>query len=253
MSGVIYYFSATGNSLQAAKIIAKKIDAEVVKITTKTSIKCNKDVVGFVYPTFYWGLPMLVARFAKKLKIEGNPYIFAVTTCGLSSGGALGQLNSILNKKGQQLSFGKTIRTVANNITKYRIKQKSISKLVQSENKKANEIAEAVAQKQKNNIPKVGMISKAFYKLYLKEYPNSDKGFYITSDCISCGTCQQVCPSGNIILKEGKPVFQHHCENCLACLHWCPKNAIEWKKTTIGKKRYHHPEILCNELKTKKE
>ena len=98
MSGVIYYFSATGNSLQAAKIIAKKIDAEVVKITTKTSIKCNKDVVGFVYPTFYWGLPMLVARFAKKLKIEGNPYIFAVTTCGLSSGGALGQLNSILNK-----------------------------------------------------------------------------------------------------------------------------------------------------------
>ena len=126
MSGVIYYFSATGNSLQAAKIIAKKIDAEVVKITTKTSIKCNKDVVGFVYPTFYWGLPMLVARFAKKLKIEGNPYIFAVTTCGLSSGGALGQLNSILNKKGQQLSFGKTIRTVANNITKYRIKQKSI-------------------------------------------------------------------------------------------------------------------------------
>ncbi len=253
MSGIIYYFSATGNSLQAAKVIAQKIDAEVVKITTKTSILCDKDVIGFVYPTFYWGLPALVARFTKKLKIEGNPYIFAVTTCGLSSGGALGQLNDILNKKGQQLSFGKTIRTVANNITKYRIKQKSISKLVQSENKKANEIAEAVAKKQKNNIPKVGIISKAFYQLYLKEYPNSDKGFLVTSDCISCGTCQQVCPSGNIILKNGKPVFQHHCENCLACLHWCPKNAIEWKKTTIKKQRYHHPQISCSELKTNKE
>ena len=120
-------------------------------------------------------------------------------------------------------------------------------------NKKANEIAEAVAKKQKNNIPKVGIISKAFYQLYLKEYPNSDKGFLVTSDCISCGTCQQVCPSGNIILKNGKPVFQHHCENCLACLHWCPKNAIEWKKTTIKKQRYHHPQISCSELKTNKE
>lgn len=253
MSGIIYYFSATGNSLQAAKVIAKKIDAEVVKITNKTSIQCDKDVVGFVYPTFYWGLPALVARFAKKLKIKGNPYIFAVTTCGLSSGGALGQLNNILNKKGQNLSFGETIRTVANNITKYSIKQKSIVKLVQSENKKAYKIAEAVAKKQKNKIPKVGIFSKAFYQLYLKEYPNSDKKFHVTNDCISCGTCQQVCPSGNIVLKNGKPVFQHHCENCLACLHWCPKNAIEWKKTTIGKQRYHHPEILCSELKMKKE
>lgn len=253
MSAVIYYFSATGNSLQVAKVIAKKIDAEVVKITTKTSIICDKDVVGFVYPTFYWGLPALVARFAKKLKIKGNPYLFAVTTCGLSSGGALGQLNGILSKKGNPLQFGKTIRSVANNITKYSIKQKSIQKLVQTGNRKANEIAEAVLKREQNKIPKVGFLSKQFYKLYLKEYPNSDKGFYVTKECISCGTCKSVCPSGNIIMKNGKPVFQHHCENCLACVHWCPKNAIQWKKATVGKKRYHHPEILCNELKTKEE
>lgn len=253
MNKIIYYFSATGNSLQIAKIIAKKIDAKLVKITNKTEINCHADVVGFVYPTFYWGLPMLVARFAKKLEIKGKPYIFAVTTCGLSSGGALGQLSHILNKKGQRLYYGETIRAVANNITKYRIKQKSIQKLVQQGNQKANKIAEAVSKKQKNKIPKVGFLSKQFYKLYLKQYPNSDKGFHVTNDCISCGTCQNVCPAGNIILKNGKPVFQHHCENCLACVHWCPKNAIEWKKTTVGKQRYHHPEISYQELKTKEE
>lgn len=249
---VIYYFSATGNSLQAAKIIAKKINARLVKITPKTVI-CEEDMVGFVYPTFYWGLPGLVAQFVKKMQIKGNPYLFAVTTCGLSSGGALGQLKDILNKKGQVLCFGESIRTVANNITKYRVHQNAITKLVEKEDKKATVIAEKIAKKEKNKIPKVSIMAKTFYKLYVKEYPNSDKGFFVTEDCVSCGTCQEICPTSNIVLKDGKPVFQHHCENCLACLHWCPKNAIEWKKTTVGKQRYHHPEISCKELKTKEE
>ena len=251
MSGVVYYFSATGNSLYAAKVIAKKINAEVVQISYNTEKLCNQNIIGFVYPTFYWGLPEMVATFVKNLNIKGNPYIFAVTTCGLSSGGALGQLNDILIKKGKCLHFGETIRTVANNITKYRIKQKSIQKLVRYENKKANEIAQAVAQKQKNKIPKVGIISRTFYQLYLKQYANSDRGFHITSDCTGCGICQNICSADNIVLKNGKPVFKHQCQNCLACLHWCPKNAIQWKNTTVGKQRYHHPNISYHYLKIK--
>lgn len=70
MSGVIYYFSATGNSLYAAKVIAKKINAKVVQISYNTEKSCNQNVIGFVYPTFYWGLPEMVATFVKNLNIK---------------------------------------------------------------------------------------------------------------------------------------------------------------------------------------
>jgi len=26
---------------------------------------------------------------------------------------------------------------------------------------------------------------------------------------------------------DGRPVWQHHCEQCFACLQWCPKEAIQ--------------------------
>ncbi len=97
----------------------------------------------------------------------------------------------------------------------------------------------------------MGIISKAFYQLYLKQYANSDRGFHITSDCTGCGICQNICSADNIVLKNGKPVFKHQCQNCLACLHWCPKNAIHWKNTTVGKQRYHHPNISYHDLKIK--
>ena len=72
MSGVVYYFSATGNSLYAAKVIAKKINAEVVQISYNTEKSCNQNIIGFVYPTFYWGLPEMVATLPLPLVFRVN-------------------------------------------------------------------------------------------------------------------------------------------------------------------------------------
>ncbi len=31
-------------------------------------------------------------------------------------------------------------------------------------------------------------------------------------------------------MEERRPVWQHNCERCLACIHWCPCEAIEYGK-----------------------
>ena len=61
-------------------------------------------------------------------------------------------------------------------------------------------------------------------------------------------TCQKVCPANNIEIKSGKLYFRHKCEHCLACVHNCPVQAINWKHKTDGKERYRNAGVRLNEL-----
>jgi Fe-S-cluster-containing hydrogenase component 2 len=58
----------------------------------------------------------------------------------------------------------------------------------------------------------------------------------------------KVCPVENIELVDKKPVWQQHCEQCFACLQWCPHNAIQFSSKTSGKQRYHHPDVKVEEM-----
>lgn len=65
---------------------------------------------------------------------------------------------------------------------------------------------------------------------------------------ISDGICKTVCPCGNIELQAGKPVWLHHCEQCLACIQWCPPEAIQFGKKTPRYERYRHPEVKLSDI-----
>lgn len=53
------------------------------------------------------------------------------------------------------------------------------------------------------------------------------KGFLITDECISCGTCKAACPQNAI--NEGSPyeIRQNNCLHCGRCFEECPVNAIQ--------------------------
>ncbi len=51
--------------------------------------------------------------------------------------------------------------------------------------------------------------------------------FVITSDCISCGACADVCPAGAIHMgDEHYEIDSGTCLECGACVDTCPSNAI---------------------------
>ena len=56
------------------------------------------------------------------------------------------------------------------------------------------------------------------------------------SDAASAWSCA---PLNNIRLENGKPVWGKHCTHCMACICYCPKEAIEYGKKSKGKPRYH--------------
>ena len=49
----------------------------------------------------------------------------------------------------------------------------------------------------------------------------------------------ELCPLNNIHLESGRPVWGKNCTHCMACICYCPKEAIEYGKKSKGKPRYH--------------
>jgi ferredoxin len=243
----IYFFTGTGNSLHIAKEIATTlIDCEIVAIHEgmDMNVPSGYNRIGFVFPTYGWGLPIMVANFFKCVRMpeQSDTYLFAVTTCGGLALNAIPQANSLLIEKGCHLNYGASIRMFRNSITHYNMSAK-VDIITQKSDKRALPIIRDIMDKK---VRQIASIIRLFYRLYLKfieKIPTRDQDFNINSDCISCGICQSVCPAKNIILEEGKPVFHHKCENCTACIQYCPKKAVNYKDKTQKRRRYTHPQV----------
>ena len=75
-----------------------------------------------------------------------------------------------------------------------------------------------------------------------------DAAFWADDGCTGCGTCAGICPVDNIEMVDGRPVWQHRCEQCFACLQWCPEQALQFGAKTTGATRYHHPDVTPAEM-----
>ena len=92
------------------------------------------------------------------------------------------------------------------------------------------------------------VVFSALHKVSAPQIPKMDKSFYADEKCTSCGICQRICPADNIVMTGGRPAWNHRCEQCFACLHWCPEESIQFGKKTADRKRYHHPEISLADM-----
>ncbi len=87
-----------------------------------------------------------------------------------------------------------------------------------------------------------------FYRKSLPHIHKMDKSFWVDEKCNTCRICEKICPVHNILITESRPIWQHRCEQCFACLQWCPEESIQYGKNTKGKKRYCHPEIKLQDM-----
>ncbi|NLC03922.1 MAG: 4Fe-4S binding protein, partial [Tissierellia bacterium] len=74
------------------------------------------------------------------------------------------------------------------------------------------------------------------------------QNFWADDNCDGCSICEKVCPANDIVMEEGRPKWLNNCEQCLACMQWCPQKSIQYKKSTIKRDRYTHPEVKVGEM-----
>ncbi len=258
MKTVIYYFSGTGNSLVVARDVAAALkDAQVLAISSaaaKSQPKVGPECVGIVFPVYMFGLPLIVAEFLQKVAIPREAYVFVIATYGGLAGRCFAQVARILKSRGINLAASFGVRMPGNYIPLYEaISESRQQGLFQKERADVKLIADTVVQRQKvlyhDSHPVLNYILYALlYSGGSKRMRSADKGFWVTAECTHCGVCRQVCPVSNIELVQGRPAWLHHCEQCMACLQWCPVEAIQYKKNTLGRKRYHHPSVKADDL-----
>lgn len=101
---------------------------------------------------------------------------------------------------------------------------------------------------------KVAGVNEPTALSFLESRQLMDRAFHADEHCTGCGTCARVCPVHNIRMVDvtdepcRQPQWQQRCEQCFACLHWCPQEAIQFGSNTAGKKRYHHPDVRLADM-----
>ena len=228
----IYYFTGTGNSMCAARVIAQKLgDTEIISMRTDPADYPASDceMVGFIFPVYHWTMPAPAVSFVEKLDINPKAYVFAVAMPSLICGIACEKLAEILAGKGIRINYGGLVHNVASYAIVYPPFPPAKLVVPQAE-KKLRQIADDIIAKKEQPYPRANRFIKwrrdRVMGPYLELQKYADMPFTVSQDCISCGTCSRVCPCRNITMENGRPVFRHHCANCMACVVSCPRRAI---------------------------
>ena len=228
----IYYFTGTGNSMRAARVIASALGStEIVsmRMNPEDVPATDCDVIGFIYPVYHWTMPEPAEKFVENLDINPDAYIFAVAMPSFIIGFACERLNQILETKGASLSYGNLVNSVANYAIVYPPFPSPKLRVPKTE-KKLKKIAAEIDARAKRDYPRASKRVRrkfdSFMGPYLDIQTYADNPFTVSDACISCGLCTRVCPCGNLTMENGKPKFNHHCANCMACVTSCPKRAI---------------------------
>jgi len=153
MSIKIFYFSATGNSLQIARNIEEEL--ENCAIQSMATCRPNKSVgglgesIGFIYPVYFNGLPRLVKSFVEKLAISPNTYCFAIADSGGTRSNSLGMMDDILISKGVRLSFADEIKMPGNYIISHNSPNLTeVERLITDASIRTKKIAKAVLNRE---------------------------------------------------------------------------------------------------------
>lgn len=263
MKTSIYYFTGTGNSLAAARQIAAVLgDCGLVPIAslagTAGPAAPLADRVGIVCPVYDAGLPRIVAEFAEQLDLSRAGYTFAIVTMGGTGVSALHQLDGILRAHGRALDAAFAVIMPGNFPPVGRPPEgKKREKILAAAGERLADIAGTIDRGiavPPGFSPFSSVLRHFLYPPFYRNVHEGDKAFTVTDACTACGTCAGVCPVGNIVMVNERPSWQHRCELCCACLHFCPAEAIQltMMQGTKGRGRYRHPDLKVADMKAQR-
>lgn len=260
MKTSIFYYTGTGNSLWVARQAAEALDGSAVHSMTQwlaSRPKIDSESIGLVFPVYIWGVPAPVTRFVAALPDLGDRYFFAFATNGGQVSNTLVQLDKLLSGRGLKLGAGFDIPMPSNYIPWGGPGPKQAQEQ-RFQAARAKIAANAAGLRQRREMPLdkgplwQRIVFSAIYKASFSYVPRMDGKFWADDKCTNCGICARVCPARNITIESGRPLWHHACEQCFACLQWCPPQAIQYGKRTARFERYHHPAVALKDvLKTR--
>lgn len=255
MATKLYVYTGTGNSLWVARQLALELKDALVQFIPNLSrdLKMDADRVGIIFPVHIRGLPSHVIRFIDHLQINPGTYLFALAVNAGQPAATLLQLKKLMLTRGHSLAQGYSI-ALPSNYTPWGGPGpvETQQRLFREARERVKAIAEAILRQERKKVDRgplwQNILFSWIYKMSFRSVRKMDKKFWVDDNCNRCGICSKVCPASNVEMIDEKPSWLHRCEQCLACLQWCPQEAIQYGKKTVKYPRYHHPEVTLKDI-----
>ena len=248
---MILCYSGTGNSRYCADFLADHLDDTVqdlntlLRAGTSPAFTSDRPFV-LVTPTYSWQVPHLVADLLRRSRFSGSQDLYFVLTCGFDIGNAAVKNEALAKELGLHCRGTLEVVMPENYIALFDApEEKAALRIIQKARPVLEQGAKTIADG-KDLLPvrpvtcsdriRSGLVNKVFYPLIVH-----DKKFTVSDACIHCGKCAEACPTQDIRLVDGKPVWGGNCTHCMACICGCPAQAIEYGKASVGKPRYQCP------------
>ena len=245
---MILFFSGTGNSNYVAKRIADALGDALVNLNDRiksgdtSSVETGERVI-IVTPTYAWRIPRVVRDWLRKTELRGAKQVWFVMTCGSEIGNANKYNRDLCAEKAISCMGTAQIVMPENYIAMFGVPQADEARRIVA--KAEPDIDRAIAALReglpfpptRNNLYDrlmSGPVNPIFYACFVK-----DRAFTAGPACTGCGLCAKRCPTNNISLQNGRPVWGGSCTHCMACICRCPAEAIEYGRKSRGKPRYH--------------
>ncbi len=236
----ICYFSGTGNTLLVLKVFLEQIKRHNISFSLHPIEKTEprtldvRDSLVLAFPVAYQSTYPFIWRFLKRLKPGREQPVYMLDTLAGFSGGIVGPVKRLLNRKGYS-PVGATEIIMPSNLRFGEFAPESVREPVADGQLKGKAFAEAMLKREVSwsyypffegffyfmfLLVRL-MINPVFQRLLRFLFPKP-----IPEKCNNCGICERLCPVENIRMEE-KPVHGRKCEICLRCVSFCPQAAIK--------------------------
>lgn len=237
MNGILY-FSSTGNSLFAAQKVQQGLSGELCYIPAYKGNGSEYEKIILVCPIYSFGLPAHVFDLLPRLR---DRKAYMILTYGGMVAGADRLAYEYASENGLDIRGVYTVKMVEN----FTLTFSTPSFYNKAALRNApGEIEKIIASIRRDDvhIPPEKKTRRRDYERNKANWHLIANDFSVSEDCVRCGKCVDLCPSGNITIKNGEIRFGQSCVACLGCYHRCPQKAIRYKNRK-KRDRYFHPEV----------
>lgn len=224
---MIFYFTATGNSLYAASLLEEE-RVSIPQVMWQDDLTFTDARIGIVAPVYGHEVPQMVREFMTRAVFHTD-YFYMILTYGNRHGGAAELAQKLCAECGIDPAYINVVLMADNWLPAFDMEeQKRLDKQVEAQ----LSVIRADLDAGRRMIAAVSDADRAAHEAFLANMRRMPADVWqhliqIKDGCVGCGVCTHVCPSASLRVEQGKAVYTPgNCQTCLACAHACPHKAI---------------------------
>jgi Pyruvate/2-oxoacid:ferredoxin oxidoreductase delta subunit len=260
---LLYVMSGTGNTYRVSRWIEEivnrhKVKSKVVMIEdadfNNEFIQSPDFLVGLLFPTHGFMPPWSMIKFLLRMPRRRNTPVMCVATRGAlkigsmqipgASGFATFFAAILMFLKGYRVKALFSLDMPSNFINfHWGLHPKNVDKISNKAQSRLNLLMPRILNGQRflitrNNLWEVMWCLFLFWLVPV--FPIAyliiarmfmAKVMFSSNKCVGCGMCARFCPNNAILMRDAgtkkRPYWTYHCENCLRCMGYCKKKAVE--------------------------